>query len=99
MPSQAPDSATTAIADLGPLCPADFKVTAGAAGVYEEVIRFAVPSYMGDLFRNMSLKGMFRSVEANATKVWVLAYRTCLCFFGRDTSLRVDTNVVAHAGG
>lgn len=58
-PSQAAAPAAVAIADLGSLCLADFKVSADAAVVCEEVARFAAPSYVVDLFRNMSLKGMF----------------------------------------
>lgn len=68
-PSQAAASTVTAIVDLGPLCLADFKVSVGAAGICEEVIHFVAPSYVGDIFRNMSLKGMFQSIEANAAKV------------------------------
>ena len=62
------------IADLGPLCTADFKVSLGAAVVYEEIARFATPSYVGELFRSMPLEAMLRSVEANATKVRVVFY-------------------------
>lgn len=61
--------------DLSLLCPIDFKVSAGATEVCEEVARFAVSSYVGDLSQNMSLEGMFQSVEANAVKV-------CFCFVG-----------------
>lgn len=68
-PSPATTPATTGTADLGPLCPADFKVSAGATRVCKEVTHFAAPSYARELFRKMSLKEMFRSMEANAAKV------------------------------
>lgn len=35
----------------------------------EEVARFVAPTYVGDLFWNMPLKGIFCSVEANVAKV------------------------------
>lgn len=41
---------TTGTADLGPLCTADFKVSAGVAGVCKEVAHFAASSYVGELF-------------------------------------------------
>lgn len=48
--------------------------------VYKEVARFADPSYIGDLFWNMSLKGMFWSVKANTVKVHFVRYWSS-CFF------------------
>lgn len=35
--------AVVGFADLGPLCPADFKVRPGAVGVFEEIARFGAP--------------------------------------------------------
>lgn len=56
-------------ADLGLLCIANFRVSVGVAGVYEEVANFATSPCVRDMFWNMSLKGMFWSVKANAAKV------------------------------
>lgn len=69
IPSSAAAPAATGTEDLGLLCPTNFKVSEGAAGVCEEVAHFAAPPIVRELFRKTSLKDMFQSVEANAVNV------------------------------
>lgn len=57
----APSYAASAIVgsvNLGPLCPADFKVRSGAAEVYEEIVQFGTPPLTQELFWKMSLEDM-----------------------------------------
>lgn len=58
-PAPAAASAVVGAVGLGLLCPADFRVSASAAGVCKEVANFAAQPCVRDLFRNMSLKAMF----------------------------------------
>lgn len=64
--------------------------------VYKEVARFAGPSYIGDLFWNMSLKGAFWSVKANTVKVHFVCYWSS-CFFWCDVVLCADPDAIACA--
>ena len=61
--------AAAGLANLGPLLPSDFRVSAGAASVCEEVCNFAAPPCVSELFKRWSKETMFRSMEANAMKV------------------------------
>lgn len=71
--------------NIGSLCTNDFKVSAGAAIVCEEVACFATPACLGELFRSMSIGQLFRSIEVNAAKVnlntrilvWVCFFMVC----------------------
>ena len=59
------------VVDLGPLCPADFKVRPEAARVFGEVAQFAAPPIIQDLFQRVSASDMLRMAEANAARVSV----------------------------
>lgn len=61
--------AAAGLANLGPLVSSDFKVSAGAAAVCEEVSNFTAPPCVSELFKRWSTQAMFRSMEANAVKV------------------------------
>ena len=70
--SPTPATATAGTVDLGPMCPADFKISEGAAAACGAIRDFATPPLLPELFRKMPLRDMLRSVEVNAVKV-------CLC--------------------
>lgn len=72
VPSSADGLGATSTTKLGPLCTVDFKESASAAGVCKEIVHFVTPSCVGELFRSMPFKAMFRSIEANATKVRIV---------------------------
>ena len=84
-PSEGPDvvpspgTAANAVGTvyLGPMCPADFKVSEGAAGVVEAVGDFCAPPLLRELFRKATLRDMIWGIEANAVKVWLRVF-TCI---------------------
>ena len=56
-------------ANVGALRTLDFKLSPGVASVGEEVARFAAPPCLDVLFERVPVDQMFRSIEANATRV------------------------------
>lgn len=60
-----------AVADLGPLIPVEFKVSANSSGIFGTVACFAAPPVVTELFRIMPLPAMLWAIEANTAKVWL----------------------------
>ena len=67
--SSATAAAAVGTVDLGPMCPADFRISEGAARVVEAVGNFCAPPLLRELFRKATLRDMLRGIEANAVKV------------------------------
>lgn len=70
---------------MGLLCPADFKVRPEARDVFKEVARFAAPADVGEIFKNVRLSAMLRSLEVNTVRVWfplrhIFLYIVVLCY-------------------
>ena len=62
-------SGAVGTAGVGVLRTLDFKLSPGVASVGEEVARFAAPPCLDVLFQRVPVDQMFRSIEANATRV------------------------------